>query len=435
MSDLRTAIAKITYVNKAFPGEALKVITENKEEAIPYLRDAIEKAVDEKDDLEDNYQLHFYAFFLLGEFQDRDFFPKLIEFVSLPGETLDHLIGDSITCGLPDILYNTCNGDIELLKDTILDEYVDEYVRSGLLDVMGQLYLDGTLPEKEWRAFIKQNVYAGEESSYFYNELATIICRCHFVDMLPEIRYMLDVNLLDEICLDRYDSYVDDMFAYRNYEQNFCASQISTVDKLKSWAMFENVSEAVDNKQSRKEYEKLMNEAAKMSKQQESIRKIGRNDPCPCGSGKKYKFCCLNKEKTSGDLIESAQERNKCLKGYPYTGNEKLGNRVYLEDYFDAESIEIDKLLYLGLMDRPGLIWLKDRKLEEKRCREYLTLAFKMFMEKAQKEGIKTFKEYDQKFSIHYFCEEWTGKLLGLLKENNDEALYNVVKKYRKTMS
>jgi len=20
--------------------------------------------------------------------------------------------------------------------------------------------------------------------------------------------------------------------------------------------------------------------------------RIGRNDPCPCGSGKKYKFCC-----------------------------------------------------------------------------------------------------------------------------------------------
>ena len=22
-------------------------------------------------------------------------------------------------------------------------------------------------------------------------------------------------------------------------------------------------------------------------------RKVGRNDPCPCGSGKKYKKCCL----------------------------------------------------------------------------------------------------------------------------------------------
>jgi len=24
--------------------------------------------------------------------------------------------------------------------------------------------------------------------------------------------------------------------------------------------------------------------------------KVGRNSPCPCGSGKKYKKCCLNKE-------------------------------------------------------------------------------------------------------------------------------------------
>lgn len=24
-------------------------------------------------------------------------------------------------------------------------------------------------------------------------------------------------------------------------------------------------------------------------------RKVGRNEPCPCGSGKKYKFCCMNK--------------------------------------------------------------------------------------------------------------------------------------------
>lgn len=24
--------------------------------------------------------------------------------------------------------------------------------------------------------------------------------------------------------------------------------------------------------------------------------KIGRNDPCPCGSGRKYKKCCMNKK-------------------------------------------------------------------------------------------------------------------------------------------
>ncbi|MCB9338662.1 MAG: SEC-C domain-containing protein [Lewinellaceae bacterium] len=25
------------------------------------------------------------------------------------------------------------------------------------------------------------------------------------------------------------------------------------------------------------------------------VSKVGRNDPCPCGSGKKYKKCCMNK--------------------------------------------------------------------------------------------------------------------------------------------
>ena len=29
----------------------------------------------------------------------------------------------------------------------------------------------------------------------------------------------------------------------------------------------------------------------------DSFMKIGRNDPCPCGSGKKYKKCCLGKDR------------------------------------------------------------------------------------------------------------------------------------------
>lgn len=31
--------------------------------------------------------------------------------------------------------------------------------------------------------------------------------------------------------------------------------------------------------------------------------KIGRNDPCPCGSGKKYKKCCLPKESASTNTL------------------------------------------------------------------------------------------------------------------------------------
>ena len=29
------------------------------------------------------------------------------------------------------------------------------------------------------------------------------------------------------------------------------------------------------------------------------MEKIGRNDPYPCGSGKKFKVCCMNKNTTN----------------------------------------------------------------------------------------------------------------------------------------
>lgn len=33
-------------------------------------------------------------------------------------------------------------------------------------------------------------------------------------------------------------------------------------------------------------------------KKEEAAIKVSRNAPCPCGSGKKYKHCCLNKERS-----------------------------------------------------------------------------------------------------------------------------------------
>ncbi len=35
----------------------------------------------------------------------------------------------------------------------------------------------------------------------------------------------------------------------------------------------------------------LLMELAKLEKELKP-KKVGRNDPCPCGSGKKYKKCC-----------------------------------------------------------------------------------------------------------------------------------------------
>ena len=38
--------------------------------------------------------------------------------------------------------------------------------------------------------------------------------------------------------------------------------------------------------------EQVLNEGAQHHNIQRKVNKVGPNDPCPCGSGKKYKKCC-----------------------------------------------------------------------------------------------------------------------------------------------
>lgn len=82
--------------------------------------------------------------------------------------------------------------------------------------------------------------------------------------------------------------------------------------------------------------------------------KIGRNDPCPCGSGKKYKECCLLKtgkpypviiDKTSKQMIELAyKHRNHFDLNYKKPVEELRLNLIDKIDHKISESITSDLL-------------------------------------------------------------------------------------------
>jgi len=55
--------------------------------------------------------------------------------------------------------------------------------------------------------------------------------------------------------------------------------------------------------------------------------KIGRNDPCPCGSGKKYKKCCMGKE----NLAKNADVKEDYSKKY----------NIRLKEESDIEAIKV----------------------------------------------------------------------------------------------
>ena len=60
--------------------------------------------------------------------------------------------------------------------------------------------------------------------------------------------------------------------------------------------------------------------------------KTGRNDPCPCGSGKKYKRCCMNDHAAdtppANPLKEAKAEINKFIEGIRFSSQDDLQAQV-----------------------------------------------------------------------------------------------------------
>jgi methionyl aminopeptidase len=76
-------------------------------------------------------------------------------------------------------------------------------------------------------------------------------------------------------------------------------------------------------------------------------RKVGRNDPCPCGSGLKYKKCCLDKS-----LSSFLRLKEKYLQNYKI----QLKEKEDIEAIRRAGRLALDTLRLVEEHLRPGMI-------------------------------------------------------------------------------
>ncbi|MBQ8804788.1 MAG: SEC-C domain-containing protein [Tyzzerella sp.] len=77
------------------------------------------------------------------------------------------------------------------------------------------------------------------------------------------------------------DTVVSLAFDKESLYKNMVAAKADWLYELPQW-------DAIFTEEKRKELYKEQKESGTIRKE----KKIGRNDPCPCGSGKKYKKCC-----------------------------------------------------------------------------------------------------------------------------------------------
>ena len=77
------------------------------------------------------------------------------------------------------------------------------------------------------------------------------------------------------------DTVVSLAFDKEKLYKNMVAAKAEWLYELPQW-------ENIFTEEKRKELYKEQKESGTIRKE----KKVGRNDPCPCGSGKKYKKCC-----------------------------------------------------------------------------------------------------------------------------------------------
>ncbi len=310
--ETKEIVEKLERYTGVFPREAVQAAIENRESVIPELLRALEAADGDVSVVldEGDYHLHVYALFLLAQFREKRAYPLVVSLVSRPGDVPFDLFGDAITEDLPSILASLSCGEIAPLKRIIENPGVNEYARAAALEALVTLVVCGAKERAEIIGYFKDLLGGGleREHTFAWDALVTCCGYLHPEETYQEIRRAYAEGLVDP-------SYV----GLEDVERAMKRNKDRSVDFLKStgrfgliedtiasmewWACFRSDSE---KKRSAPDLtdEQLREILSDVQARREDAlegagaprgvkgRKVGRNERCPCGSGKKYKRCC-----------------------------------------------------------------------------------------------------------------------------------------------
>lgn len=283
------------YPKRVFPEEELEAIIANQEEAIPLLMAILEEVRKDTAKYATNldYFGHIYAVYLLAQFRVKEAYPIVLELFSLPNEQPDQLFGDMMDSS-GRILASIFGGDVASIKQMIENEEIDEYIRAQAITALAILTLNGEIEREELMSYYRELFRTIDNMTI----LTLLINLC--TDIYPEEVYeeikeaykndKVDYLMIGMESVDRAMVEGKSSVLARAKRNRHLQKIDDTIGELRNWAYFKNNSRD-------KHFDQLMNKNPGFMSQPKGTPivnepKIGRNDPCPCGSGKKYKKCC-----------------------------------------------------------------------------------------------------------------------------------------------
>ncbi|MDR0233201.1 MAG: DUF1186 domain-containing protein [Zoogloeaceae bacterium] len=270
--NVQEALENIKFTVPRFPREEILCIREHKGEAIPVLVEYVRALTDDADSLQDDYNGYLYAMFLLAEFRANEAFPHLIKYLETGSDFTEYWLGDVITENFGSILASVATvGDIPRLKTIIENAELDTFHRLAALTALQTLYTEDAYPRDDYFAYLHALLREPHEDTTF---TAFVIIDCDdggAREFFPEIEKLFADHLVNE-----------EVIKLRDIQGLLNADKETAKQELKKRRYNRFVRDTVE----------LMGNWDCFKEKPDFGYKVGRNEPCPCGSGKKYKKCC-----------------------------------------------------------------------------------------------------------------------------------------------
>lgn len=279
------------------------------------IRYAIDIDIEPLEETEDTW-FFFHTLMLLGELRAEESLPLVLEVLRLPDEVLGFWFGDMILEEFWAILLWCGRNRIPELVEFSKDQAVpDDFMRGLTVEVLEQIAFH--FPERrdeivktlgdmlayfnDLETFIEQDI---NPATSVTNALADLEAK----EYLPAVEALYEKDRIDEFVRgdwklylaefgDVYDSKRPLWETYREWLDTEGKEWLSMIEKNKRYeleAEKRRLEEGLNNwklEQERLE-RKHQNTSLQKNLPARNSPKIGRNEPCPCGSGKKYKKCC-----------------------------------------------------------------------------------------------------------------------------------------------
>jgi len=239
----------------------------------------LDRAAREPDLEEAEADLLFWGLHVLAATRDTRVYRPLIRLLALDGETLDVLLGDAVTTTLTRMLVSVFDGDAAPLGALLVDSTVDDAVRNEAFAALAYLTQTGRIPPRETHDLLVR----------FDDKRAAVEGDLAWAGWEEAIALLGLRDLGDRVLAARRDGRLTPSNSDPTWFPRALREAEAEGDDL---ARFDP-----------QRFAPLEDPLADLAWTAEGFglpvrnpwKNVGRNDPCPCGSGKKFKKCCLDK--------------------------------------------------------------------------------------------------------------------------------------------